>query len=227
MITPPIPADEARRLAALHGLGILDTPPEQRFDRITRLAQRLFDVPIVLVSLVDTNRQWFKSCQGLPVRETSRDVSFCGHAIVRPGALIVPDALTDVRFADNPLVTGDPLIRFYAGRPLSVADGSQIGTLCLIDRQPRQFSDEQLHVLDDLAALVEDQLHLIDVTDLQQEMQEKRRVEDELRRSEARFRSQAAYLDLAHDSILVRDLDDRIIFWNRGAEKYYGWSRKE
>ena len=118
MLEPPLPPDEAMRLAALRSLNILDTPAEERFDRITRLAQRLFDVPIALVSLVDTNRQWFKSCQGLDASETPRSISFCGHAILEDGPLIIEDATKDQRFADNPLVTGPPDIRFYTGQPL-------------------------------------------------------------------------------------------------------------
>src|SRR5690348_15365131 len=106
MIKPPRPADEATRLAALRGLNILDTPPEERFDRITRTALRLFNLPVALVSLVDENRQWFKSCQGLAVTETERCISFCAHAILGDETLIIPDALSDPRFADNPLVTG-------------------------------------------------------------------------------------------------------------------------
>lgn len=159
MQEPAFPADEAHRLGALHALGILDSAPEERFDRITRVAQRLFEVPIALVSLVDANRQWFKSCQGLGARETPRSISFCGHAILGDATLVVPDALADARFADNPLVTGEPHIRFYAGHPLRVADGSRVGTLCLIDRQPRTLAPEELALLADLAAMVERELN--------------------------------------------------------------------
>ena len=118
MLIPAQPPDEALRLQALRGLALLDTEAEERFDRITRTAVRLFGVPTALVSLVDDCRQWFKSKQGLGVTETSRDISFCGHAILGTVALVVPDALADPRFADNPLVTGPPHIRFYAGFPL-------------------------------------------------------------------------------------------------------------
>src|SRR4029077_2723014 len=120
----PIPANEEQRLAALRALGILETPPEERFDRITRLAKRLFGVPIALISLVDADRQWFKSCQGLCVRQTARDRSFCGHALLSPKPMGIPDAPRDERFADNPLVRAEPGIRFYAGQPLKAADGS-------------------------------------------------------------------------------------------------------
>src|ERR1700752_1549332 len=115
MLTPALPADENTRLDTLRALNILDTSPEERFDRLTRLAKRLFGVPIALVNLVDADRQWFKSCVGLSATETPRDISFCGHAILGDDILLVPDAGVDERFHDNPLVTGDPNIRFYAG----------------------------------------------------------------------------------------------------------------
>ncbi len=145
-------------MRALHALNILDTPPEERFDRVTRLAQRIFDVPIALVSLVDTKRQWFKSRRGLEAEETSRDISFCGHAILGHDALVVEDASLDERFSRNPLVTADPRIRFYAGQPLSSADGSKLGTLCLIDRKPRNMTTDDLALLRDLASMVEGEL---------------------------------------------------------------------
>ena len=118
MLEPIKPPDELDRVAELHNLHLLDTPPEERFDRLTRIAQRLFGVPIALVSLIDHDRQWFKSSQGLDARQTPRNISFCGHAILADGPLVVHDALLDPRFADNPLVTGPLAIRFYAGMPL-------------------------------------------------------------------------------------------------------------
>lgn len=158
MQLPPIPADEAARLATLRSLNILDTPAEERFDRVTRLAKRLFGVPIAVVSLVDANRQWFKSCDGLDGTEASRDTSFCGHAICGDDILLIPDATHDTRFFDNPLVTGEPHIRFYAGRPLSAANGAKLGTLCLIDRKPRDFDAEDRALLHDLAQMAEQEL---------------------------------------------------------------------
>lgn len=155
MKAPPIPVDEEERLSQLRSLAILDTPPEERFDRVTRMARRLFGVPIALVSLVDENRQWFKSCFGLDVSETERRVSFCGHAILNKEALVVEDAMQDERFADNPLVTGEPHIRFYAGQPLRTMSGQAMGTLCIIDREPRSFGYEELMMLSDLAGMVE------------------------------------------------------------------------
>jgi len=153
-----IPVNESARAASLRALHVLDTPHEERFDRLTRIARRLFDAPIALVSLVDTNRQWFKSCVGLAVSETSRDVSFCAHAILQDDIFVIPDALLDERFADNPLVVDDPHIRFYAGCPLSLPNGSTLGTLCIIDRVPRQFSDDDRAILRDLAKLAEHEL---------------------------------------------------------------------
>ncbi|CAM3589713.1 sensor domain-containing diguanylate cyclase [Rahnella bruchi] len=158
MKTPEMPADEAKRLHALRAYNLLDTPPEERFDRLTRLARRLFDVPIALVSLVDVNRQWFKSCQGLAVTETSRDVSFCAHAILDNEIMLVPNTLSDERFYDNPLVTGDPGIRFYAGCPLIVPNGSSLGTLCLIDVKPRDMGDDERQLLRDLAKMAEQEI---------------------------------------------------------------------
>ncbi len=154
----PEPPDEARRLEALRSLEILDTPPDERFDRLTRIATALFDVPVALVSLVDADRQWFKSHQGLDVSETPREMAFCSHAILTEGPMVVNDADRDDRFADNPLVTGPPHVRFYAGAPLEVGDGGRVGTLCLLDHRPRSISQTQLDLLRDLAELVEREL---------------------------------------------------------------------
>ena len=153
-----MPEGEAERLAELHDLAILDTEAEERFDRITRLAQRIFGVPIALVSLIDEDRQWFKSHQGLDVPETPREISFCGHAINSEEIMFVADATIDQRFHDNPLVTGDPSIRFYAGCPISGPDGARLGTLCIIDQSPRDLSEEDAESLRDLAGVVEQEI---------------------------------------------------------------------
>ncbi|MDH5511591.1 MAG: response regulator [Gammaproteobacteria bacterium] len=170
MIAPPNPKDENQRLSALRSLAILDTPAEERFDRITRIAQRLFDVPIVLVSLVDAERQWFKSRVGLDVSEAARDISFCGHAILQSGPFVVPDATQDIRFRDNPLVTDEPLIRFYAAQSLTDLAGNRLGTLCLIDRRPRQLDDTQLQLLRDLASMAETELNCASYTHLTEKL---------------------------------------------------------
>jgi diguanylate cyclase (GGDEF)-like protein len=155
MRKPPIPADEAQRLKTLQSLEILDTTPEERFDRFTRMAKRLFGVPIALISLVDGDRQWFKSRQGLGATETPREISFCGHAILGDQLFEVPDASSDDRFADNPLVTGDPNIRFYAGYPIKAPNGDKMGTLCIIDREPRKLEGDEANLLHDLAEMVQ------------------------------------------------------------------------
>jgi len=146
---------EARRLAALHALGILDTANDERFDRITRLAQRLFGTQAAQVNLVDENRVWFKSSLGFGGSEGERDLSFCSHAILRSEATVVGDALNDPRFADNPYVLGDPNIRFYAGQPIVAPGGDPVGTLCVFDDAPRDPSDFDDAVLGDLAAMAE------------------------------------------------------------------------
>lgn len=166
MKKPDTPKNEASRLKALRSLNVLDTPSEERFDRLTRLATRLFDVPIALVSLVDENRQWFKSYLGLDVRETPRDISFCGHAILDSEIFVINDTKKDDRFSDNPLVLNEPYIRFYAGCPLRFLDGSTLGTFCLIDSRPRQFSDSNLEALKDLAELAENELIAIQMATL-------------------------------------------------------------
>jgi GAF domain-containing protein len=158
MIPAPVPENEAERLAALYALLILDTPPEERFDRIVEFAVAEFDVPIALISLLDSERQWFKSNAGLSACETGRDISFCGHAIIRTEIMVVPDAAEDVRFADNPLVTGAPHIRFYAGAPLITPQGYALGTLCIIDTQPRQLDDIEMAILATLRGLVMQEL---------------------------------------------------------------------
>lgn len=166
MLAPIKPANEAVRIQALHGLNVLDSAPEERFDRLTRLAKRLFNVPIALVTLVDKDRQWFKSCVGLDVNETPRDVSFCGHAILQDELLLVPDAKQDKRFHDNPLVTGEPNIRFYAGYSLTVPNGNKMGTLCLIDTRPRELDDEERGLLRDLAGMAEQELMAVQMANM-------------------------------------------------------------
>ena len=157
-ITTP---NEPARIAALQNLAILDTLPEQSFDDITLLAAHVCEAPIALISLVDTARQWFKSHHGLDATQTPRGVAFCAHAILQPEEIfVIQDATQDVRFADNPLVTGDPSIRFYAGAPLVMPDGYALGTLCVIDRQPRDISSAQKAALAALGRQVVAQLLL-------------------------------------------------------------------
>jgi hypothetical protein len=154
MKTPEIPADEDYRLDALHSLDILDTPPEADFDAIVRLGSELFDVPICLVSLIDRDRQWFKACIGLAGTGGPRAESFCGHAILNEGAFVVLDATKDERFSDNPAVTGEPFVRFYAGMPIRLPSGYQIGTVCLVDTKPHEsFDQRDVRLLGSLAEI--------------------------------------------------------------------------
>ena len=154
----PLPADEAARLTSLHGYEILDTPPEQVFEDLVRLASTVSGMPVALISLVDAERQWFKARLGLDLHETPRELSFCSHAILEDGVFVVEDASRDPRFADNPYVTGDPRIRFYAGAPIRTHDGHSLGTVCVLGQVPSSFRPEQRRALSELAALVADQL---------------------------------------------------------------------
>jgi GAF domain-containing protein len=154
----PIPEDEARRLASLKSLGLLDTPPDPRFDRITRLASRYFAVPIALISLVDRDRQWFKASVGLDIVETSREASFCAYTVVDRKTVVVNDALADDRFAENPLVIGEPRVRFYAGAPLILSNGTCLGSQCLMDTRPRWFAADDTRLLEDLRDLAVSEL---------------------------------------------------------------------
>lgn len=209
-----MPHDEARRIATLREMAILDTPPEERFDRLTRLARQLLKVPIAVVSLVDSNRQWFKSCQGLSASETPRSISFCGHAILDDQLFVIPDALLDVRFADNPLVTSAPHIRFYAGQPLKAANGSRLGTLCIIDSQPHSLSETECKSLRDLAALVEKELNTLDTQD----------AADALQGSKNRL---AAILDNVLDGIITINERGIVESFNLAAEKIFAYASAE
>jgi len=160
MIAAPIPHDEANRLAKLFDYRVLDTAPEPNFDELTELLAIVLDVPIALVSLIDEKRQWFKSHHGLEATETPRELAFCGHAILGDDVFIVEDSHADERFSDNPLVTGEPRVRFYAGMPLITGDGYKIGTVCGIDHQPKTLDEDQRRILDIISRQVIDQLEL-------------------------------------------------------------------
>ena len=156
----PLTPNEVSRLRKLESYRILDTPPEAAFDRITRIVADTIGVPISLISLIDRDRQWFKSRHGIDVEQTDRNIAFCSHAILDKGIFEVPDAQQDSRFADNPLVVGDPNIRFYAGAPLVTPDGLNLGTLCVVDSKPRVLSETERQLLADLAILAVDQMEL-------------------------------------------------------------------
>jgi len=187
MQAPQIPANEGPRLHALRVRGLLDSPAEERFDRLTRLTQQLFGVKIALVSLIDADRQWFKSRQGLDVCETSRDISFCGHAILASDIFEVPDATQDVRFADNPLVTEAPHIRFYAGAPLSSPDGFRLGTLCIIDTEPRQLAAADRRMLRDLADLVETEINFSEQRSQSARLRKVQELQEAITRAQSHF----------------------------------------
>jgi PAS domain S-box-containing protein/diguanylate cyclase (GGDEF)-like protein len=222
MITAPLPLDEDARLRALRQLDILDTDPEEAFDRIARLAAFAFDVPIVLISLVDEERQWFKSHHGLAACETPRSVSFCAHAVLGKCMLVVEDALDDERFLDNPLVTGAPNIRFYAGSPLRLGDGQVVGTLCLIDAKPREFDDAQGAMLAEFAQLVEREL------ELRRQLMRSRTAHERDRRSlaisEARFRTVFEQTPIGK---AVVDLDGRFLDVNQKFSAIVGYEEGE
>jgi diguanylate cyclase (GGDEF)-like protein len=179
MIEAPLPPDEGVRVRALHDLGVLFTPAEERFERITRLAARFLRMPMALVSLVDSRIQWFKAAYGVRATETPRAISFCGYAILGDDTFVVPDALEDPRFRDNPLVTGEPFIRFYAGHPLRLLDGSKVGTLCVMDTGPRQLDEADLETLRFLAGWAQDELQMKVMSEGQAALLAER---DELRR---------------------------------------------
>jgi PAS domain S-box-containing protein len=183
----PLPGNEAERLAALRGLGILDTEPEVAYDELTALAAYICQTPIGLISLVDEDRQWFKSRVGWTARETPREMAFCAHSILQPDLLVVSDACADRRFANNPLVTSPPGIRFYAGAPLVTAEGHALGTLCVIDHQPRELSAEQTRALRSLSHQVVAQLRL------RHQLAEQRRINAELAQANETLRAVVAH----------------------------------
>ncbi len=248
---------EERRLQSLQALHILDTPPEARFDRITSLAQDLFSVPIVLVSLIDRERQWFKSRQGLDVSETARALAFCSHAVQARDMLVVPDARADGRFVDNALVTGAPFIRFYAGQPVYAPDGQAVGTLCLIDTAPRSLDDKQRQQLRDMALLAEGELQRgaldaarrhaeLQLHDLNAQLEQKvAERTSSLHAINAALQCEVAQrevieaslrqnelrtrtiLDSSLSAFVSVDARGRIIDWNPAAERTFGWTRAE
>lgn len=244
----PIPIDEDQRILALQSLNLLDTPAEERFDRITRLAQRIFGVPIALISLVDSDRQWFKSKQGLDASETSRDFAFCAHSILGTDALVVNDATTDDRFFDNPLVTGDPNIRFYAGQPLQTLDGIKIGTFCVLDHVPRELREEDKLALKDLAALVQDEINFTQIVEIQTQNEAINReladtlVQHSLVEEQIRLRNEElvqandelkiarASIEASSSGVVIADAqrnDTPVIFVNQTFETITGYCRDE
>lgn len=217
MQTPLVPGNEAARLNALLAYRLLDTPAEPLFDEVTALAARITHTPISLISLIDKDRQWFKSSFGLPgARETPRDVAFCAHAILQPEPFIVDDATHDARFADNPLVTEDPKIRFYAGIPLVNGQGFSLGTLCVIDRVPRHLSDSQLEDLRRLADVV------MALLDARADRDRLNAGQVALDHSEQRLRT---LTDALPASIAYIDPTQHYVFVNQAYESWFGKPR--
>lgn len=211
MTPAPFPPNEATRLARLMSFNILDTPAEAEFDDLTRLASQICDTPIALISLIDAGRQWFKSRVGLDATETPRDIAFCSHAILSSDVMEVCNAEADGRFADNPLVSGDPHIRFYAGMPLIAADGHHMGTLCVIDRVPRTLNAMQLDALRILGRQVVRQMEL--------------RIASRRLAHESAFRQ--SILNSAAESIISTDPQGIIITFSRGSERLLGYTAAE
>lgn len=218
----PLPADESARLNALCRYQILDTEPELAFDDLTTLAAGICNTPIALVSLIDADRQWFKSKVGLDVTETPREVAFCSHAILQPDILIVPDAAIDERFATNPVVANEPHVRFYAGVPLTTSDGHALGTLCVVDVVPRQLSDSQVEALQALSRQVIAQL------ELRRQLREAEHLTEQAQRSEAMWReSEERFRTIADTSpvlIWMDDADQQIVFCNQTGLNFLGLS---
>jgi PAS domain S-box-containing protein len=221
MSHPTLPPDEAERLAALGRYNILDTLPEQAFDDLTRLAAHICRAPIAFIGFIDAHRQWFKSWVGLTIQETPRYISFCAHAILEPDVCVVPDARADERFADNPLVTAVPQIRFYAAAQLVTPEGHAIGTLCVVDHAPRELSADEVDALRILARQVMAQVELRrQAAEAEHTIAENERVHEEIR-------FQASLLDAVEEAVIASDLSGEIIYCNCFTEIMYGWPRAE
>ena len=218
MDSAPRPPDESARQRALEDLQLLDTPAEREFDDITLLASFICGTPIALISLVDKDRQWFKSRVGLDVPETPRDIALCAHAILGDDIFEVTDAATDKRFKDNPVVTGDPHLRFYAGVPLKTSDNHNVGTLCVIDREPRRLDESQRAALKALGRQIMRLVELRRSTRLQAELRRKLAAEIALSR---------AIIENAGAAIISTDLDATILTFNPAAEEMLGYKADE
>jgi PAS domain S-box-containing protein len=220
----PLPANEAERLAALRRYDVLDTPPEPAYDDLALLAARLCGAHISLVTFVDEDRQWFKATYGMRVRSTPRAHSFCARAIVapEPKLMVVPDAAADPRFRSNPLVTGEPHIRFYAGAPLVTPDGHALGTLCVIDKSPREGATDE--VAESLAALAR---QVVAQLELRRTLKECRETFDRYRQADASRLRLAGIVESSEDAIIGTDSAGIVTSWNAAAERLFGWTAAE
>ncbi|MDP3964233.1 MAG: ATP-binding protein [bacterium] len=249
MKAAPIPKNEKERLGSLYQSALLDTEPEERFDRITRTATKLFDVPISTLTLIDKKREWFKSACGIDEKEGKRAISFCGHALTADEVLVIPDTKKDARFFDNPMVIGKPFIRFFAGVPILNSDGQRIGVLCIKDTKPRKFSKSKQELLISLSAwaeleinsrnmslalnsrrkleakLVIQEKEMKNARDAARNVLEDLQVEkEELTRAKAK---DEALLKSIADGVVAIDQDRKIMLMNKKAEEILGWSARE
>lgn len=256
MKSAPIPINEKDRLVSLYNLDLLDTSSEERFDLITLTATRIFHVPISTLTLVDAKREWFKSCQGLSKHEGERAISFCGHALLSNSVFVIPDTKKDSRFADNPMVTGEPYLRFYAGVPVMSADGQRVGVFCIKDNKPREFSKEEEEILKGLASWAEVEINSRNLSlalshgrrmekDLDKEKNEEERsnklqenerkamlnVMEDLENAKSTIEIEKvkdeAMLASIGEGLIAVDNKRRIMIINKAAEKMLGWKMKD